>query len=358
LVKADDLRQFIISSLEKAKLTREDSLVLSDALVEADLRGVHSHGVQNLPRYVRGFFDGQMASSVTCPFVVDAGSLSIIDGQNGIGFITCNKAMDIAIDRAKKYGIAMVGVRNSNHFGAAAYFSMKALAHDQIGFCTTNGPPIMAPWGGCEGLIGNNPFSYAIPADKEPPIVLDMACSTVARGKIRLKARENQPIPEGWAISKTGEPTTDVREALEGTVLPTGGYKGYGIAVINEVLSAALTGALFSYSIPRSLEPSKGVEFPRLTSWRCGHWVDSLDIGKIIPIEEFKHRIDELCRTLKNSTKAKGYERIYLPGEIEYELKKERLLSGIPLPDSVIKLLNSFAKEIGITPLETSRKVE
>jgi LDH2 family malate/lactate/ureidoglycolate dehydrogenase len=273
-----------------------------------------------------------------------------MDGENGLGPVCCNKAMDVAIERASKYGLALVSVRNSNHFGFTAYYSMKALKHDYIGFCTTNGPAVIAPWGGSEPLLSSNPFSCAIPADTEPPVVLDMSCGMVAHTRIRLKARDNLPIPEGWAITKSGEPTTDPREALEGTVLPVGGYKGYGIAVIDEVLSSCLTGALFSFEI---LQGMVGIDWKRSDfpqpSFRCGHLVAALDPGKLVPLEEFKQRVDRLCITLKASAKAKGFEKIYLPGEIEQELRTVRLGSGIiPLSESTIDMLNSFAKEIGI----------
>jgi LDH2 family malate/lactate/ureidoglycolate dehydrogenase len=355
VANVEGLRRFAEKSLKKVGLGERDAALVSDVLVDADLRGVHSHGLHNLPRWARGFLKGHLATDVTLPIVVDGGSTCVIDGQNSLGVLASKKAMDIAIERAKKYGVGIVGVRNSSHFGPAAYFTMQALAHDQIGFCATNGPTVMAPWGGREPLLSNNPFSYAVPSGSEVPIVLDMACSVSARGRIRMMARENQPIPEGWALNSEGEPTTDGREALEGSVMPVGGYKGYGIAVVNEILSAALTGALFSFEVGsiNKGNASDEIQSHEQTAWGCGHFFGAFDISRFTTVEEFKKRVDYFSRTLKESPKAKGVDRIYLPGEIEHELRTERLVSGIPLPSSTIELLDSFAKnEIGIEPLE------
>lgn len=355
LADAGGLRRFAELAFQQVGLNKENAALVSDVLIDADLRGVHSHGVHNLPRWARGFLKGHLSTDAACLIAVDAGAVCVIDGESTLGVIASNKAMDIAIERAKKYGAGIVGVRNSSHFGPAAYFTMKALDHDQIGFCATNGPVVMAPWGGREPLLSNNPFSYAIPGGSEPPVVLDMACSVSARGRIRMMARENQPIPEGWAINREGEPTTDGKEALEGSVLPFGGYKGYGLAVVNEIISAALTGALFSFEVGRIISGTAAQEMQshEQTAWGCGHLFAAFDISRFVSVKEFKERVDHLSRTLRESPKAKGVDRIYLPGEMESELKKERMAKGIPLPTSTIDLLNSFAKnEIGIYSLD------
>lgn len=350
----EGLRCFAEEAFKKVGLDDANSMLVSDVLIDADLRGVHSHGVHNLPRWARGFLKGHLSTTFTCPDI-DNGPISVIDAQDTLGVIASNKAMEMAIQRAKKYGIGFVGVKNSSHFGPAAYYTMKALDHHQIGFCTTNGPAVMAPWGGREALLSNNPLSYAIPAGDEPPIVLDMACSVSARGRIRMMARENKVLPEGWALTKDGEPTTDPREAVEGTVLPFGGYKGYGLAVVNEILSAALTGALFSFEVG---EISKGGAEAELqkheqAAWGCGHIFGAIDINRFGNGAQFGNRVAYLSKTLKESPTAKGFERIYLPGEMENELKKEREISGIPLEDSTVELINLFAvEEIGIKPLE------
>jgi LDH2 family malate/lactate/ureidoglycolate dehydrogenase len=355
VVQVDELRRFTEAVLKKSGLDDANAALVSDVLIDADLRGVHSHGVQNLPRWARGFLNGHLSKKPSCPIVVDNGPISVIDAEDGLGVVASNRAMEIAIERAKKYGVAFVAVRNSSHFGPAAYFTMKALEHKQIGFCTTNGPAVMAPWGGREALLSNNPFSYAIPAGDETPIVLDMACSVSARGRIRMMARENEPLPEGWAITKEGEPTTDPKEAVSGSVLPFGGHKGYGIAVINEILSAALTGALFSFEVGEMTSGDAEHELQKheQAAWRCGHLFGAFDISRFGGSDgAFEQRVAYLSKSLRESPTAKGVERIYVPGEIEHELKLEREKNGIPLKKSTLDLLHSFAtEELGMDPL-------
>lgn len=353
VIMIEHLRAFSQGVFERVGLSAEDAYSVSDTLIEADLCGVHSHGMAILPRWARGFAQGELNKQVDCPTIIDAGALCLIDGQNGLGVFAANKAMDLAIERAGKFGISIVGVRNSSHFGMAAYYTKKAIAFNQIGFCTTNGPAVMAPWGGKEALLCNNPFSYAIPANYEFPVVLDMACSASARGKIRIKARENQPIPEGWAINSEGEATTNAADALEGALLPFGGYKGYGLAVVNEILSAALTGAQFSFNIPYGTDGAVSeVHHQVQPAWGCGHLVGAIDIGRLVSIDDFKRQVDLLCEKLKSAPKAPNVERVYLPGEIEYELRFNRLKSGVPIAESTISLLNTFAQEeLGIAPL-------
>ncbi|CAM3710233.1 Ldh family oxidoreductase [Aeromicrobium ponti] len=354
-ISAEALRKFAYDAFMKVGLNKANASLVSDVLVDADLRGVHSHGVQNLPRWARGFLKGHLELEVTHEDI-DEGPITVIDGQGSLGVLASDIAMDAAIKRAKKYGIGIAGVKNSSHFGPAAYYTMKALHQHQIGFCTTNGPAVMAPWGGKDALLSNNPFSYAIPAGDEPPIVLDMACSVSARGRIRMMARENETLPEGWAITKDGEPTTDPREAVEGTVLPFGGYKGYGIAVINEILSAALTGALFSFEVGGiSKGPAESeLQNHEQAAWGCGHVFGAIDINRFGNGDNFQKRVAYLSRTLRESPTAKGHERIYLPGEIEFELKKKREVDGIPLKPTTVSLINTFARdEIGIMALES-----
>lgn len=359
VVKVESLRTFTEDALKKSGLNEENARLVGDVLVEADLRGVHSHGVQNLPRWARGFLKGHLKTEVESQPVED-GVVSVIDGQGSLGVIASNIAMDLAIEKAKKYGVGFVGVKNSSHFGPAAYYTMKALDHNQIGFCTTNSPAVMAPWGGKEALLGNNPFSYAIPAGEEPPIVLDAACSVSARGRIRMMARENEVLPEGWAITKDGEPTTDPREAIEGTVLPFGGHKGYGLAVINEILSAALTGALFSFEVGEiSSGPAESeLQKHEQAAWGVGHLFGAIDINRFGNGQQFQERVAYLIRTIRESEKAMGSERILLPGELEAQLKTERQEHGIPLKDSTIDLINTFAvEELGMERLESYFKM-
>jgi LDH2 family malate/lactate/ureidoglycolate dehydrogenase len=340
------LRSFAEAVFERSGLAAGAASLAADVLIEADLRGVHSHGVQELPTWARGFLRGELSTQSEFPVASDAGSMAIVDAGGGLGALACHSAMRLTIAKAEENGVAMVGVRNSSHFGMAGYFAMQALPHDQIGYCTTNGPAVMAAWGGRRPVLCNNPFAYAIPANREPPIVLDMACSAVARGRVRAMARDGIPIPLGWAIDKDGRETTDGREAMEGAVLPIGGYKGYGMAVVNEVLAGPLVGALFSFEIARSIQRDAATELSDKTqkAWACGHWLAAIDLSRIVSPDEFKQRVDELIRTLRDSPLAEGAERVYLPGEIEHERKIERRREGIPLPASTIELLDDFRR--------------
>lgn len=349
------LRSFAESVFERSGLEAETAALAADVLIEADLRGVHSHGVQELPTWARGFLRGELSTRSDFPVVSDAGSMAIVDACGGLGALACHSAMRLTIAKAEEHGVAMVGVRNSSHFGMAGYFAMQALPHDQIGYCTTNGPAVMAAWGGRRPVLCNNPFAYAIPADREPPLVLDMACSAVARGRVRAMARDGTPIPAGWAIDKDGRETTDGKAAMEGAVLPIGGYKGYGMAVVNEVLSGPLVGALFSFEIARSIKRDAETELSDKTqrAWACGHWLAAIDLKRVVSPTDFKRRVDELIQTLRNSPLAEGADRIFVPGEIEHERKIERRRLGIPLPASTIELLDDFGRrdlrgEIGL----------
>ncbi|WP_102348667.1 Ldh family oxidoreductase [Bacillus sp. Marseille-P3661] len=343
IVSAELLRDIAKQSFDIAGLDKKMSEIIADVLVDADLRGIHSHGIHNLPRYTRGFIEKQLNAQPNFNHIVDNGIFSVIDGDNTLGVLGANYAMELAIERAKQFGIGLVGVRNSSHFGPAYYYSKKAIEHNMIGFSVTNGRDVMAPWGGRKSLISNNPFSYAIPAGDESPIILDIACSVSARGRIRMMARNDQPIPENWALDKDGDVTTNAWEALGGSVLPFGGHKGYGIAVVNEVLSAVLTGALLSFEQGENLlNETNNVQSNVQTAWGCGHLFGALDISKFTPVDEFKTRVDFMISTFKTSPKAKDVQRIYLPGEIENELFVERLKSGIPLNSNTVYLIKDF----------------
>lgn len=353
LVDAADLRQFTVDVFEAVGLSTEDAWIVSEALVGADLRGVHSHGVQNLPRWARGYAHGLLNAEPRCELVVDAGALCIMDGDRGLGAVVGRRAMDLAIARAQASGVAMVGVRNSSHFGTAASLAMRALDHDQIGYCTTNGPAVMAPWAGRDSVLCNNPFSYAIPTRDAPPIVFDAACSASARGRIRAHARDGEPIPLGWAIDSEGSDTTDAARALTGAVLPFGAHKGYGMAVVNEVLAGALTGALFSYEMEVGASSAEDeIRRHAQDAWGCGHWLAAIDIGRVVPLEAFKERVSELVERLHGTPPRDGFDRVLVPGEIEYWLSLERERDGIPLSPSIVEIIDAFAvDELDRAPL-------
>ncbi len=342
IVQAELMRRFCVAACKKAQLSQEHAELLADALIQADLREVHSHGVIRLPGYIKGYQVGGVNPHPSIKVVKDSGATAVMDGDDGMGLIVGYPAMSLAIDKAASYGVGTVTVRKSNHCGMMAYWSMMALKHDMIGFATTNGAPCVAPWGGVTLSYGNNPISYAIPAGREWPLVLDIAMSVVAMGKIRLAALRNEPIPPGWAMGRDGEPTTDAQVAMDGSLMPIGGHKGYGMALVNEVLCGVLSGGLFGTDI-RTAYAGGGTE----VLGEC-HFFLALDIGHFMPVAEFKERVDRLIRMMKSSQLARWQNKIYIPGEIEFETQRLRIKEGIPYPKGVVSPLKKLAQDLHI----------
>lgn len=340
IVQAEPVRQFCVSACKAAQLSQEHAELLTDTLIQADLRGVHSHGVTQLPSYIKGYQTGGINPRPSIKVVKESGATAVIDGNDGLGLIVSHPAMRLAMDKASDHGIGAVTVRNSDHLGMVAYWSMMALERDMIGYATSNTSRIMAPWGGITPSHGNNPISYAIPAGSEWPLVLDIAISVVAKGKIRLADLKNEPIPEGWAMDKHGEPTTNAHSAMEGLLMPIAGHKGYGMALVNDVLCGVLSGGLFGVDLPmgRVVDGSRKMGY-------C-HFFMAWDISHFIPVAEFKKRVDKLVSMMKASQLAQGQNKIYLPGEIEFETKRLRVREGIPYSKVVIGQLKSLAKDL------------
>ncbi len=238
LIKSDNLQNLMYEVLKKCGLTEQDAEIAAKVLIQADLRGVDTHGAIRLPIYVKRLQLGLVNPRPVIKIVRETATTAIIDGDFGLGHVTSYKAMEIAIDKASRHGIAAVGVRHSHHNGAAAYYAQMALEHDMIGFSCTNSPPLMPAPGGADKVVGNNPFAIAVPAGKELPLVLDMACSLAAQGKVMLAMKRGESIPHGWATDNKGVPTTDAAEGLKGFLLPAGGYKGYCMAIISMPLPA------------------------------------------------------------------------------------------------------------------------
>lgn len=338
-VSANILKEFCVEVLKQVGVPSDHAYTVAESLVEANLRGVDSHGVILLPRYIKRIKLGLMNPEVVLKVVRDSGAIAVIDGYNGLGQVIATKAMEIGIGKAKEHGVGVVGVRNSNHFGMAAYIAMQALESDMIGIVFSNAAPSMAPWGGTRPLFGTNPLAIAVPTDTES-IVLDMALGIVARGKIRAAAREEKKIPKEWALDEHGKPTTDPKEALKGSVLPIAGPKGYALALMVDVLSGVLTGSFFADTIS-SVHEAGGVT-------HVGHLVEAINIESFMPVKEFKDRMGEIRSKVKGSRLADGVNKIYLPGEIEFDKKKERLELGIPLSEAEQQQLKELAEELGV----------
>lgn len=341
IVKAESMRHFCIAACREVKLSQEHAELVADVVLQADLRGVDSHGVTRFPHYIGGYKRGTINPRPSIKVVEESGATAVIDGDDGLGSVVSLPAMTLAMDKAAEYGVGTVTVRKSGHYGMAAYWSMMALKRNMIGYTTTNAPPSLAPWGGITPSYGNNPFSYSIPAKKELPIVLDIAMSVVSAGKIQLAAMKNQALPQGWALDKNGEPTTDARAAFEGLFVPIGDYKGYGMALVNDVLCGVLSGGSFGTDIPRP-QPGRSVK-----NTTC-HFFMAIDIGHFMPVTEFKERIDRMVGMMKSSRLAKGQKKIYLPGEKEFETHNQRTQEGIPYSKEVISQLKKLAQDLNI----------
>ena len=338
-------RDFVARAARFAGMPDDDVARFVDGLVEADLRGHWSHGVVRLPPYVRALAAGVVNPAPRVEAVRRFGATALLDGDNGHGVVIGRIAIDRATNLARRHGVGVVAVRNSNHTGMLATHVLRAARHDMIGYFTSNGPAIMAPHGGREPRLGNAPFAYAIPRRTGDPIVLDMASSQVARGKVRMHADRGEPIPEGWAIDERGLPTRDAAAAMRGSMVPMAGYKGYGIALVTEILASVLPGAALSAEMPRAfLEAGSSM----LDSWGSGHLAMAINIEAFAEPEDFKTEVDRLVTYMKEAPPAEGADPILVPGEPEWSTRRHRIRNGIPLNATVVAQLDSFAREIGI----------
>lgn len=344
-VPVGDARGFVARAARFAGMPGGDAGLFVDGILEADLRGHWSHGVVRVPPYVRALAAGVVNPTPRVEAVREFGATALLDGDNGHGVVIGQIAVDRATELARRYGVGVVAVRNSNHTGMLATHVLRAARHDMIGYFTSNGPAIMAPYGGREPRLGNAPFAYAIPRRTGDPIVLDMASSQVARGKVRMHADRGEPIPEGWAIDERGLPTTDAAAGMRGSMVPMAGYKGYGIALVTEILASVLPGATLSVEMPRAfLEAGSTM----LDSWGSGHLAVAVNVAAFADPEEFKAEVDRLVTYMKETPAAEGSDSILVPGEPEWNTRRDRIRNGIPLNATVASQLDAFAREIGI----------
>jgi len=334
-VSALQLEELCINNLKKLGVNGEDAKVIANCLVKADLLGMSSHGVFRLPTYLKRVKLGLIKLDSTIEIIRETPSVVVLNGGMRFGQIVGVKAMNLAIEKAQNGDLGFVSVFNSNHFGITSYYSMIALKHMMIGIVISNTNPAMAPWGGTKKLLGTNPLSVAIPAGEERPIILDIAMSKVARGKIRLAAEKGEEIPEGWAIDESGHPTTDPFAALRGSLLPIGGPKGSGLSLVVDILSGLLSGG----SIGREVRSMYDMSGPSRT---C-HTMMAINIESFVPTQHFKDRIDKMIKNIKSSPCALGVSEVFLPGEMELKTEEKRLKEGIPFDEKTwTKLIESL----------------
>jgi LDH2 family malate/lactate/ureidoglycolate dehydrogenase len=340
-VREEVLRAFCVAVFERLGVPADQAAVVTDVLVETDLRGVESHGVLRLSQYVERIAAGGANPKPNIRSVRETRTTAVLDGDNGLGHLVGVRAMELAMAKATEGDCAFVAVRNSNHFGAAAYFAEMATRRDMIGMSfTIAGLLLFPPWGGVEAMIGNNPLAVAFPTDCGFPVVLDMAC-TVARGKILAASKKGASIPADWATGPDGLPTTDPAEALKGFLLPVGGPKGYALAVTVGMLCTMLSGAAFGSEIGQ-------VFFQTDKAPNVGHLFGVIPIASFEDIPSYKQHMRKAIADVQNVKKAPGVDRIYLPGEREYLLSQERRRNGIPLSTGVYKDLQQVAKRFGL----------
>ncbi len=338
---AQSLELLVEQILVGAGADEQDAGVVANNLVGANKRGIDSHGVLRLQAYMTAATEGQIDMKAKPVVVSETPGTAVVDAQHGWGAPSGAFAMNLAIQKAANTGIAAVGVKNSNHFGYAAYYGMMAVERNMIGLAFTNSKKNQAPWGAKQSYFGTNPICVCIPAAKERPIVYDGATTVVAQGKIMLARKKHAEIPPTWALDKTGKPTTDPNTALEaGLLMPMGTYKGADLALVVDVLSGVLPGGVFG----------PVVAMPALLGNRnrIGHFFMALDLKAFGDVEEFKANIDKMVQDIKKLPIADGFERAYLPGEPEFELEEERMKQGIPVVDDVLTELKNLAAKFGV----------
>lgn len=335
------LEDFCKQVFQKAGVPEQSAAIVAESLVQADLRGVDSHGVVRTAIYLKRMEAGMIDAFADVEKVSESDATVLVDGKNNFGSVIGTKALDIALEKAKRNGASFVGVKGSNHFGTGAYYAMKAIEQDMILLVMSNASQTMPPTGGVRPFIGTNPLAVGVPSGKELPFILDMATSVVARGKIIVSAQKGESIPLGWAIDKDGNPTTDAHAALEGSVLPMGGPKGYAISMFIDILAGVLTGAGFGKYVNNMYE---NWEQPQ----NVGHLFIAVDINRFIPVDLFKARMDQYIREIKQEPKAPGVDEILIPGELEYRRTLERKENGIELPIKVVEELAGIGQSYGI----------
>jgi len=343
LVDAAALIRYCQALFAAAGMPDADAHLASEQLVTADLRGVESHGVVRVPIYLDRLRCGVIDPRPICRIVRESAGTAVFDGGNGMGQIVGQRAMELAVRKATAHADPVfVAVRGSNHFGAAAWFAEIAARAGMIGFVfTIGGINHMVPWGGTEAMLGNNPFAVAFPAGERPPIVLDMACSVAARGKIIVAAKEGRPIPPDWAVDRNGHPTTDAVAALAGFVAPVGGPKGYALTLTIGLLSTMLSGAYFGSEVTHMYDD---LENPQ----NIGHLFGVLPVGTFEAPDVYHRRVEKACRDILGVRPADSVERIFMPGEREALLAERRRAEGLPLGAQTWADLAALAGPAGV----------
>jgi LDH2 family malate/lactate/ureidoglycolate dehydrogenase len=345
LFPAPRLRAFVAAAFEQVGIPPADAQAIAQLMVEADLQGSDGHGIFRLPQYVRRIQAGGVNPRPDIRIERERTAMAIVNGDNAQGHLAMKFAAELAIRKARSAGSAWVGVRWGNHAGPASLYAKMAMREGMIGmYFAVGNANHLPPWGGLDMLLSTNPIAVAIPALEEPPIVLDMATTVAAFGKVKTLAQRGETMPEGWMVDRDGKPLTDPKRMNDGFLLPIGGYKGYGLALVFGILAGTLNGAAMGRDV---------VDFNHddATPTNTGQAILAIDIGAFEDPEIFKRRIDALARDIRGSERMKGVERIWLPGEQSHAKYADRLENGVPVPPPLLSSLNKLGGDLGIGAL-------
>jgi LDH2 family malate/lactate/ureidoglycolate dehydrogenase len=345
LVPAAAIDALIRDAMTAVGLPPPDAAKVAELMVEADLVGADAHGVFRLPQYVRRIRGGGINPKPHITIEKTAPATAMVDGDNGMGHLVMARAAETAIELAKETGVAWVGARRSNHAGAAGVYAAMPLAQDMVGiYAVVANANHMPVWGSSENLLGTNPVAFAVPAGEEAPVVLDIATTVVSYGTVKANKLQGRDMPAGWMIDKQGQPLTDSAKSAEGLLLPIGGHKGSGLALVLGLLAGTLNGAAFGRDV---------VDFNYDDETACdtGHFIIALDVNRFLPIAAFKAAIDRHLRDLKSSAKLPGVDAIRLPGEQCQARRAARARGGVPVYPEVVAQLNALADELKVAPL-------
>lgn len=341
VIEAGALENLLMSLFIAAGLADEDARVVADTLVDADLSGVESHGVIRAAVYVERLLNGDVKARPDMRFAVDDQAMAVLDADNGMGQVAAASACDAALSRASRFGVGAVAVRRSNHFGAAAYYGRRLAHAGAVGLVFTNAPPLMAPWGAAERVLGNNPICIAAPAEGDV-VTIDVSLTVAAGGKFLAAHARGEPIREGWAFDRDGAPMLDGAQALaQGLLMPLGEHKGSGLAFMVDVLTGVLSGGGFGRHV-RSIYGQSG------TANDCAHLVVALDIEHFLPLDEFRRRIGGLVDQVRSAPLLPGFEQVFLPGELEADRRRKQRVSGVPVPSATAAALRDTCERLDV----------
>jgi L-2-hydroxycarboxylate dehydrogenase (NAD+) len=344
-VDVRDLETFIAAVLRHAGLPATDAGTVARLMAQADLQGSDGHGVIRLPQYLKRLEAGGINRRPNIRIATERAAMALVDGDNGMGHLVMSYAAALAIERARTAGVAWVGTRGSNHAGPASLYARMPIEHDMIGmYFAVGNANHLPPWGGMEMLLSTNPIAIGIPAGSEPAVVLDMATTVAAYGKVKARAKRGETMPEGWMIDRQGQPLLDPTRAHDGFLLPIGGHKGYGLALMVGLLAGTLQGAAMGRDV---------IDFNQdhTTPTNTGQAILVIDLKAFGEPDDFKHAVDRLVRDIRSSERLPGVERIWLPGEQSDARRDEYTTAGIPIAPAILSELDQLAGQLGVAHL-------